>query len=308
MSAYCPAPANDGRAEQQYIDLVRQIIDHGDQRPDRTGVGTRALHGAWMRFNLNDGTIPLLTTKRVPWRAVVHELLWFLDGSTNIRPLLNKGVHIWSDWPHAAYVKATGEKLSLAAFEQRIIADEAFARKWGELGPVYGKQWRRWEGPDGQVHDQIAGLVARLRADPYSRRLLFHGWNVAEIDQMALPPCHLLYQYFVANGKLSCTLYQRSCDVGLGVPFNIVSAAVLLRMLAHQCDLDPGELLWFGHDVHLYNNQIAPLKEHLLTRVPRAAPTLAIKQRPPSLFDYDIADFGVTGYEPHPAIAMDVAV
>lgn len=301
-----PSLPNTGASEGQYLDLIRAICQWGVDRPDRTQVGTRALHGETLRFDLSDGRVPLLSTKKMPWKKVLHELSWFLDGGTNIRPLLLKKVRIWSEWPHQRYVRETGEHLSLEAFEQRIVRDEAFAAQWGELGPVYGKQWRAWQGPDGKVYDQISDLLARLRKDPYSRRLLFHGWNVAEVDQMLLPPCHLLYQYFVANGRLSCTVYQRSCDVGLGLPFNLLSASFLLRMIAQQVDMEPGELFWVGHDVHLYANHIVPIQVQL-ERTPRPFPALELRKAN-SLFDYTVKDFEIFGYDPDPAIDLPIAV
>lgn len=299
--------ANDGASEGQYLDLIQEILEHGHFRDDRTGVGTYAIHGATMRFDLSDGSVPLLTTKKTAWKLAVKELIWFLSGETNIRPLLEAGVHIWSDWPHQKFVRATGENISMEEFERRVLADEFFAKQWGDLGRVYGAQWRNWEGKDGKVYDQIATLIEQIKTNPSSRRLLFHGWNVAEVDDMALPPCHLLYQYFVSNGRLSCTLYQRSVDVGLGLPFNIFSAAVLLRMMAQQCNLEPGELFWVGHDVHIYSNHSESLAVQRC-RTPRPFPKLEITRKPPSLFDYSIQDFAVHGYEPHPHISMAVAV
>lgn len=303
--------------EYQYLNLVKDVIDHGYIRPaenDRTGVATRVIHGATMRFDLSGGVIPLLTTKRVPFRAVMYELLWFISGKTSIRPLLENNVHIWSDWPHAKYVQATGENITMAEFEQRVLNDTEFAQQWGDLGPVYGKQWRRWQAPDGRVIDQLADLVERLRKSPDSRRALFHGWNVADLDQMALPPCHLLYQCFVAplregetKRRLSLTLYQRSCDMGLGVPFNIASASLLVHMLAQQLDMLPGELFWVGHDVHVYENHIQPLLTQL-ARTPGQFPTLEIKRKPASLFEYQGEDFELVGYNPQSTIKMDVAV
>lgn len=304
-------------SEKQYLDLVESVIETGHHRlaeNDRTGVGTRVIHGATMRFDLRDGKLPLLSTKRVPFKAVLNELLWFISGDTNIRPLLVNNVHIWSDWPHAKFVKQTGENISMSEFEQRVLRDEAFARKWGDLGPVYGKQWRRWQGPDGRVIDQLSELVNTLRKSPDSRRALFHGWNVADLDQMALPPCHLLYQCFVAplrqgedKRRLSLTLYQRSCDMGLGVPFNIASASLLVHMLAQQLDMLPGELFWVGHDVHVYENHVEPLRQQL-TRVPGEFPVVNIKQRATSLFNFQASDFELVGYNPQPTIKMDVAV
>ena len=304
--------------ETQYLDLLRRTWETGDERVDRTGVGTRSLFGPTLRFSLADDAIPLLTTKRVAWKTAAREMLWFLTGDTNIRPLVAQKVHIWTDWPLARYVRETGKAIDRDAFEARILADEGFAAKWGELGPVYGKQWVDWPrfepvaGSDGlyrRAHgiDQIAALVDSLRHNPTSRRHIFTGWNVAELDQMALPPCHMTYQYHVAGGKLSGMLWQRSCDLGLGFAFNAFSAAMLLRMLAQQCDLEPGELVWSAGDAHVYLNH-AHLVAEQLSRAPRGAPTLTIARRPASIFDYRIEDFVVEGYDPHPHIAAPVAV
>lgn len=303
--------------ETQYLDLVRRVWTDGSERRDRTGTGTRARFGETMRFDLADGTIPLLTTKRVFWKPAVRELLWFLGGERNIRPLVEQGVHIWTDWPLARFNAAGGETLDRDAFEARILADAAFAAEWGDLGPVYGAQWRHWPRylpeADGRFRrdtdgiDQIAALVHGLKTNPYSRRHIFTGWNVAELDTMALPPCHMTYQYFVSEGRLSGILYQRSCDLGLGFPFNIFEAACLIRMLADQCDLLPGELTWMGADCHLYLNH-EHLVTALLSRQPRGLPRLDFARRPPDMFSYRLEDFIVTGYDPHPAIAAPVAV
>jgi thymidylate synthase len=302
--------------ENQYLALMQRVWENGVLRGDRTGTGTRALFGETMRFDLTDGQVPLLTTKRIFWKSAVKELIWFLSGVTNIAPLVRDGVHIWTDWPLAKY-NATNPALDRDTFEARIIADDDFAAAWGDLGPVYGSQWRHWphylpkgEGlytrsPDG--FDQIAALVAGLKANPASRRHIFTGWNVAELDEMALPPCHMTYQYFVADGKLSGILYQRSCDLGLGFPFNIFEAALLIRMLAQQCDLEPGELVWMGADCHLYVNH-AHLVAEQLSRPPRPFPHLAFNRRPASMFDYRLDDFALTGYDPHPHIAAPVSV
>jgi thymidylate synthase len=313
-------PADSAAAEHfewQYLDLMRQAWTRGHERSDRTGVGTRSVFGASMRFDLSDDAIPLLTTKRVYWKVAAREMLWFLTGDTNIRPLVEQGVHIWTDWPLNAYRKATGEAIDRDAFEARIIADAEFAVRWGDLGPVYGKQWVDWPvyEPVGeglfrqreQGINQIAELVESLRHNPGSRRHIFEGWNVAELDRMALPPCHKTYQFFVADGKLTGLLYQRSCDLALGVPFNIFSAALITRMLAQQCDLEPGELIWNGGDVHLYLNH-AELVETQLARAPSGAPKLAINRRPVSIFDYRIEDFEVRDYAPQAHIAAPVAV
>jgi thymidylate synthase len=293
--------------EQQYLDAMARTWAEGSERVDRTGVGTRSLFGVTMRFDLSDGTVPLLTTKRIFWKSPVKELIWFLSGNTNIRPLVEQGVHIWTDWPLDRYRRETGEAIGRDDFEARIVADEAFAKQWGDLGPVYGKQWVSWPDGKGGTINQIERLVDGLRNNPASRRHIFTGWNVAELDRMALPPCHMTYQYHVAGGRLSGILYQRSCDLGLGFGFNIFEAALMLRMLAQQCDLEPGEIVWMGADVHVYLNH-----EHLvaeqIAREPRAFPKLELLRRPDSIFDYRLEDFAVAGYDPHPHIAAPVAV
>jgi thymidylate synthase len=292
--------------ESAVLALMRQVWATGHDRLDRTGVGTRALFGATLRFDLAAG-LPLLTTKRVFWKSAVRELLWFLSGDTSIRPLLADGVHIWTDWPLDRHNRAhPAAPLDRDTFEQRVLNDTDFAARWGDLGPVYGKQWRRWQGADGRSHDQLATLVAGLRDNPAGRRHIFTGWNVAELDQMALPPCHMTYQYFVADGRLSGILYQRSCDLGLGFPFNILEHALLVHMLAQQTGLLPGELVWMGADVHLYRNH-EHLVETQLAREPRPWPTLVL-QPAADLFSYQFADFAIQGYDPHPAIAAPVAV
>lgn len=293
--------------EQQYLDLLRQVLDRGDERIDRTGVGTRSLFGAMLRFDLSGGQVPVLTTKRVYWKLAVKEMLWFLTGGTNIRPLLEQNVRIWSDWPLAAYRRATGDDIEQRVFEDRIVADPDFAAQWGELGPVYGKQWRRWLGADGQEHDQIAGLIDTLKTNPASRRMLFHAWNVAEVGQMALPPCHMVYQYHVtSDGRLNGLLYQRSCDLLLGLPFNLTGAAALQLMLAQQAGLTPGELVWAGGDVHLYSNHLEQARTQI-ARDPRPLPVMTL-QAAPDIDSYRIEDFVLTGYDPHPPIAAEVAV
>lgn len=302
--------------EQQYLDLMRQIWEHGSERSDRTGIGTRSICGAQLRFDLADGAMPLLTTKRVYWKTATREMLWFLTGDTNIRPLVLQGVKIWNEWPHARYVKETGEEIALEDFVQRIADDEAFAAKWGDLGPVYGKQWVDWPTyryrPDGLYEkgegiNQVEQVIESLRSNPGSRRHIIEGWNVAELDRMALPPCHKTYQFHVAGDRLNCLLYQRSCDVALGLPFNLWSAALLTRMIAQQVDLEPGELVWMGGDVHLYLNH-AHLIEEQLSREPQGHPTLEIKRKPETIFDYQIEDFVVHDYAPLPPIKAPVAV
>ena len=309
-----------GHYEQPYLDLIRRVWTEGDERVDRTGVGTRALFGAQLRFDLSDDAVPLLTTKRVFWKTAAREMLWFLTGDTNIRPLVEQGVKIWSDWPHARYVRETGDAMALEDFEARVRDDDAFAAQWGDLGPVYGAQWVRWPtfvGSDaagyrrGAGINQLEQIVTSLRDNPGSRRHILTGWNVAELGQMALPPCHMTYQYFVeprSDGpdRLSGILYQRSCDLGLGFPFNIFEAALLVRMLADQCGYAPGEIVWMGADVHLYLNH-AHLVETMLAREPRPFPTLSLGAAA-SLFDYRLEHVTLTGYDPHPAIAAPVAV
>lgn len=295
-------------SERAYLELMTQVLEHGDRRVDRTGVGTLSLFGAMLRFDLSRGHAPILTTKKVFWKKAVQEMLWFLTGGTNIRPLLQQNVRIWTDWPLAAYRKASGEAVSQEEFERRIVEDEAFAARWGELGPVYGKQWRRWLGADGREYDQIGELVQTLRTHPASRRMLFHAWNVAELGAMALPPCHMVYQYHVTSaGRLNCLMFQRSVDLLLGAPFNFVGAAALQLMLAQQAALQPGELVWVGGDVHLYLNHLEQAREQL-AREPRAAPTMALARRAADIDDYRIEDFVVEGYAPHAAIKAEVAV
>ena len=294
--------------EFQYLDLLAQVLAHGDQRIDRTGVGTRSIFGAMVRFNLSEGYVPILTTKRVYWKTAVKEMLWFLTGGTNIRPLLLANVKIWTDWPLATFRRQTGEQVTQEEFERRIIEDEGFATRWGELGPVYGKQWRRWLGVDGREHDQIATLLQTLKENPASRRMLFHAWNVPEIGEMALPPCHMVYQYHVtSDGRLNCLLFQRSVDLLLGAPFNYVGAAALQLMLAQQSALRPGELVWVGGDAHLYLNHLEQAREQL-TREPRAFPKMRLTRQASNIDDFRIEDFEVTGYEPHAAIKANVAV
>lgn len=263
---------------KQYLDLVEHVLENGVEKKDRTGTGTLALFGQQMRFDLTDG-FPCLTTKKLHLKSIIHELLWFLQGSTNVKYLQENGVRIWNEW-----------------------ADEN-----GELGPVYGKQWRSWPTADGDAVDQIQGLVELIKRDPNSRRMLVCSWNVGELDKMALPPCHCLFQFFVGEGRLSCQLYQRSCDVGLGVPFNIASYSLLTMMLAQVCELDLGEFVWTGGDVHIYENHIEPLREQL-TRDPRPLPRMVIANRDQDIFGFQFEDFKLVNYRPHPSIPMAIAV
>ncbi len=263
---------------RQYLSLMREVREHGVKKEDRTGIGTLSKFGHQMRFDLSDG-FPVITTKKLHLRSIIYELLWFLRGDSNIAYLKDNGVSIWDAW-----------------------ADED-----GELGPVYGVQWRNWPTPDGGSVDQIARIMQQLRDNPHSRRIILSAWNVAELDNMALPPCHCLFQFYVADGKLSCQLYQRSCDIFLGVPFNIASYALLTHMLAQQADLDVGDFVWTGGDCHLYNNHLEQVDEQL-QREPLPLPRLAIKRRPPSIFEYVFEDFEILNYESHAHIRASVAV
>lgn len=263
---------------RQYLELMRHVRDHGHRKEDRTGTGTLSVFGWQMRFNLAEG-FPLVTTKKVHTRSIVHELLWFLRGETNIRSLQEAGVSIWDEWADAD----------------------------GELGPVYGKQWRDWVAADGRHIDQMAEAVRLLRTQPDSRRIIVNAWNVGELDRMALMPCHAFFQFYVAGGRLSCQLYQRSADIFLGVPFNIASYALLVHLVAQQCDLEPGDFVWTGGDCHLYLNHLEQA-DLQLSREPLPLPQLILRRRPPSLFDYTAEDIEVQGYAPHPAIKAPVAV
>jgi len=294
--------------EYQYLDLLEHVLTKGDERIDRTKVGTRSIFGAMLRFDLSDGSAPILTTKRVYWKTAVKEMLWFLTGGTNIRPLLKENVRIWTDWPLARYRQASGDNIAQHDFEQRVLEDDEFAMRWGELGPVYGKQWRKWLGADGREYDQIGDLVRTLRDNPTSRRMLFHAWNVAELGGMALPPCHMVYQYHVtSDGRLNCLLFQRSVDLVLGAPFNYVGATALQLMLAQQANLQPGELIWVGGDVHVYLNHFEQAREQL-ARAPLPLPQMRLVRQAASIDDFRIEDFEVDGYAPHAAIKADVAV
>jgi thymidylate synthase len=261
-----------------YHDLMRHVLEHGVRKSDRTGTGTLSVFGWQMRFPLGEG-FPLVTTKKLHLKSIVHELLWFLSGSTNVAYLHEHGVSIWDEWADAH----------------------------GELGPVYGHQWRSWPTPDGGHVDQVADLMKRLKADPDSRRLIVSAWNVAELPKMALAPCHALFQFHVAGGRLSCQLYQRSADVFLGVPFNIASYALLTEMVAQQCDLVPGDFVWTGGDCHLYLNHLEQAREQL-AREPYPLPRLRFARRPASLFDYRYEDIEILDYRAHPHIKAPVAV
>ncbi len=263
---------------RNYLDLLQDILDHGEKKEDRTGTGTISVFGRQLRFDLSQG-FPLMTTKKLHLKSIVHELLWFLKGDTNIQYLKENGVTIWDEW-----------------------ADED-----GNLGPVYGSQWRNWEAKDGRTIDQIANVIHQIKHNPDSRRILVSAWNVGEIDKMKLPPCHLLFQFYVANGKLSCMLTMRSVDTFLGLPFNIASYALLTHMIAQQCDLEVGEFVWSGGDVHIYSNHFEQV-ERQLSREPFPLPKLIIKRKPESIFDYTYDDFEFEGYQHHPGIKAPVAI
>ncbi len=263
---------------KQYLDLMRHVRDNGTFKEDRTGTGTLSVFGHQMRFDLSEG-FPLVTTKKLHLRSIIHELLWFLMGDSNIKYLMDNGVSIWNEW----------------------------ADKDGDLGPVYGVQWRNWPTPDGKSVDQIKQIITQLRESPDSRRIILSAWNVAEIQNMALPPCHCLFQFYVADGKLSCKLYQRSCDIFLGVPFNIASYALLTHMLAQQTELGVGDFVWTGGDCHLYSNHLEQADEQL-SRDFFALPKLLIKRKPDSIFDYQFEDFEILDYVSHPHIKAKVAV
>ena len=263
---------------RQYLDLVREVLDQGVVRDDRTGTGTRSVFGRQLRYDLADG-FPALTTKRLHLRSIIVELLWFLRGETNVDFLHRHGVTIWDEW-----------------------ADEN-----GDLGPVYGSQWRSWPTPDGRSIDQMTQVIERIRTEPNSRRLIVSAWNVAEVDSMALPPCHTLFQFYVANGRLSCQLYQRSGDLFLGVPFNIASYSLLLMMAAQTCGLAPGEFVHTFGDAHLYSNHVEQAREQL-SRPPRPLPEMRLNPDVRSIFDFSLGDFELVGYDPHPPIRAAVAV
>ena len=263
---------------RQYLDLLQHILENGSEKTDRTGTGTKAVFGYQMRFDLNKG-FPMLTTKKLHLKSIIHELLWFLNGDTNVKYLQENGVRIWNEW-----------------------ADEN-----GDLGPVYGKQWRSWESPSGETVDQISNAVHLLKTNPDSRRIIVNAWNVGELKDMALTPCHCMFQFYVADGKLSCQLYQRSADTFLGVPFNIASYALLTMMMAQVCDLEAGEFVHTFGDVHLYSNHIEQANLQL-TRSPKSLPTIKINPDVKSIFDFRFEDFQLLNYDPHPHIKAAVSV
>lgn len=314
--------------EKEYLNLASHILAEGHDKSDRTGTGTCSIFGYQMRFDLQEG-FPLLTTKRVPFGLIKSELLWFLNGDTNIRYLLEHNNHIWDEWAFERYIQSDdyqGPDMTnfghrsqededfnqeyqkqLSLFCDQILADDAFAQKYGELGPVYGKQWRSWETSRGQTIDQIKDVIEMIKTNPDSRRLIVSAWNPEDVPSMALPPCHTLFQFYVADGKLSCQLYQRSGDTFLGVPFNIASYALLTHLIARETNLEVGEFVHTIGDAHIYTNHFDQIQEQL-TREPRALPTLWINPDKPSIFDLTVEDIKVENYDPHPAIKAPVAV
>lgn len=304
---------------RQYLDLLKDVLENGVKKEDRTGTGTISTFGRQVRYDLAAG-FPLMTTKKMFTKAIIHELLWFLKGDSNIRYLVDNDVKIWNEWPFRAYLTRTKQPVpavgsdewnaQIAQFIEKIKTDDAFAKEYGELGPVYGYQWRSWPTPNGGHVDQIAQLVENIKKNPDSRRHIVSAWNVADIEEMAkagLPPCHCLFQFYVVNGKLSCQLYQRSADTFLGVPFNIASYALLTMMLAQVTGLTPGEFVHTFGDVHIYSNHVDQVKEQL-SRTPRKLPTMKINPDVKDIFGFKFEDFTLEGYDPLPGIKAPIAV
>lgn len=308
-------------ADESYLNLLEHILKNGAEKSDRTGTGTKSVFGYQMRFNLADG-FPLLTTKKVPIKSIIHELLWFLKGDTNLKYLADNNVHIWDEWPYKAYllrnnkpVPKTGSEewnQGLKEFIEKIKTDGNFAKDYGNLGPIYGYQWRSWPAPNGKHIDQLKNVIEQIKKSPDSRRLIVSAWNVADIDEMAkagLPPCHCMFQFYVAGGKLSCQLYQRSCDTFLGVPFNIASYALLTIIIAQVTGLGLGEFVWTGGDTHLYLNHLEQANLQLSRRNDiRPMPTMKINPSKKNIEDFTIEDFELVGYNPHDAIKAPIAV
>lgn len=292
---------------KQYSDFLSHILSQGVRKEDRTGTGTLSVFGYQMRFDLQEG-FPLVTTKRVHLKSIIIELLWFLRGDTNIRFLCQNGVRIWDDWPFAQYRNSTEyDGIDMKTFASRIADDENFAMNWGDLGPVYGSQWRKWQCTDGNFVDQIEKLIYQIKTNPDSRRLIVSAWNVADIELMTLPPCHSLFQFYVLDGKLSCQLYQRSADAFLGVPFNIASYALLTLMIAQVCNLAPGDFVHTFGDAHIYTNHIEQVQLQL-SRSPYPLPTMEINPTIDNIFNFVYEDFTLKDYQYHPAIKGEVAV
>jgi len=313
---------------KQYLDLCRHILTEGHDKGDRTGTGTYSVFGYQMRFNLQEG-FPLLTTKKTAFRLIATELLWFLKGDTNVRTLIAQNNHIWDEWAFEKWVTSTeytGPDMTdfghrsltdnefkaaydeqMALFQQRILNDDAFAKAYGDLGPVYGKQWRSWPDATGGTIDQLHNVIESIKHNPNSRRHIVSAWNPAEVEDMALPPCHTLFQFYVADGKLSCQLYQRSADVFLGVPFNIASYALLTHLIAKECGLEVGDFVHTLGDAHLYKNHLNQVNEQLI-REPRTLPQLRIITDKQSIFDYEMSDLVIDGYDPYPRIKAPISV
>ncbi|TQR13351.1 thymidylate synthase [Psychrobacillus soli] len=313
---------------EQYLTLCRHIMENGVEKGDRTGTGTKSVFGYQMRFDLAEG-FPLLTTKKTAFRLVVSELLWFIKGDTNVKSLIEANNHIWDDWAFEKWVKSddyTGPDMTdfgrraandpvfkaivdeqMEIFCSKIVENAQFAADFGDLGPVYGRQWRSWPAKNGETIDQLQKVIEQLKTNPDSRRHIITAWNPAEVDDMALPPCHAFMQFYVANGKLSCQLYQRSADVFLGVPFNIASYALLTHLIAKECDLEVGEFVHTLGDAHLYANHMEQV-ETQLARTPRSLPTLSLSNEKESIFDYEIEDISIEGYDPLPGIKAPIAV
>lgn len=316
------------RNEEQYLDLLRHVLERGVKKDDRTGTGTLSVFGYQMRFDLNEG-FPLLTTKRVAFGLIKSELLWFIKGDTNIRYLLQHNNNIWNEWAFKRWVESkdyTGPDMTdfglrsqrdeqfrkqyeeqMEIFKQHVLKDDAFAARYGELGDVYGKQWRQWKTSQGTTIDQLKDVIETIKTNPDSRRLIVSAWSPEDVPNMALPPCHTMFQFYVAEGKLSCQLYQRSGDIFLGIPFNIASYALLTHMIAHECGLQVGDFVHTLGDAHIYLNHLEQIQLQL-QREPRALPTLKLSDEAKSVFDFDTDDIQVEGYDPHPTIKAPVAV
>lgn len=304
-----------------YLRLLKHIMETGATKTDRTGTGTKSVFGYQMRFNLEDG-FPLLTTKKVPIKAIIHELIWFVRGDSNLKYLADNNVHIWDEWPYKAYLIRNNMPVpksdspewqaGIKEFIEKIKSDDAFAKEYGNLGPIYGYQWRNWPAPNGTHIDQLAQVIEQIKKSPDSRRMIVSAWNVADIDEMAkagLPPCHCLFQFYVADGKLSCQLYQRSCDTFLGVPFNIASYTLLTMMISQVTGLTPGEFVWTGGDVHLYLNHLEQVKTQLGRENDiRPMPKMKINPNIKNIEDFTIDDFELVDYNPHDAIKAPIAV
>lgn len=307
--------------DETYLDLLEHILANGTEKSDRTGTGTKSVFGYQMRFNLEDG-FPLLTTKKVPIKSIIHELLWFMRGDTNLKYLADNNVHIWDEWPYKAYlvrnnipVPATGSEewnRGIKEFVEKIKIDEDFAKDYGHLGPIYGYQWRSWPAPNGEKIDQLAKVIETIKTKPHDRRIIISAWNVADLDEMAkagLPPCHCFFQFYVADGKLSCQLYQRSCDTFLGVPFNIASYALFTMIIAQITGLQPGEFVWTGGDVHLYSNHFDQARLQLSRRGQHhPMPKMKINPAKNKIEDFTIEDFELIDYVSHEGIKAPIAV